>query len=238
MAQCASGPRRSSRATRGLAGGPLGRRPDPRRSWRTRRPPRPLVGIGISVPGMVRRNDGLVRLAPNLEWHDVSFGSIVLAALGLDVPDLAGQRRRSRRPGRAPARRRRRDRRPDLRLRQRRRRCRRHHRRTSVRGSGRVRRRGRPPAVQPDRQALSLRQPRLLGDRGRGTRDRRGDQLPAGEGRPAGRGARGLREGAAGAARDRAPSAPAWPAWSTPSTHGSSSWVATSARCTGWCEPR
>ena len=27
-----------------------------------------------------------MRLAPNLEWHDVSFGSIVLAALGLDVP--------------------------------------------------------------------------------------------------------------------------------------------------------
>jgi predicted NBD/HSP70 family sugar kinase len=46
----------------------------------------PLVGIGISVPGLVRRSDGLVRLAPNLEWHDVSFGSIVLAALGLDVP--------------------------------------------------------------------------------------------------------------------------------------------------------
>ncbi|GAB3027881.1 sugar kinase [Nocardioides flavus (ex Wang et al. 2016)] len=46
----------------------------------------PLVGIGISVPGLVRRSDGLVRLAPNLEWHDVSFGGIVLAALGLDVP--------------------------------------------------------------------------------------------------------------------------------------------------------
>ncbi|WP_122818557.1 ROK family protein [Nocardioides pantholopis] len=45
-----------------------------------------LVGIGISVPGLVRRSDGLVRLAPNLGWHDVSFGSIVLAALGLDVP--------------------------------------------------------------------------------------------------------------------------------------------------------
>ncbi len=46
----------------------------------------PLVGIGISVPGLVRRSDGLIRLAPNLEWHDVSFGSIVLAALGVDVP--------------------------------------------------------------------------------------------------------------------------------------------------------
>ncbi len=46
----------------------------------------PLVGLGIAVPGLVRRSDGLVRLAPNLGWHDVSFGSIVLAALGLDVP--------------------------------------------------------------------------------------------------------------------------------------------------------
>lgn len=49
-------------------------------------PTAPLVSIGIAVPGLVRRGDGLVRLAPNLEWHDVSFGSVVLAALGLDVP--------------------------------------------------------------------------------------------------------------------------------------------------------
>ncbi|MCD4524621.1 ROK family protein [Nocardioides sp. cx-173] len=48
----------------------------------------PLVGIGVSVPGLVRRGDGLIRLAPNLEWHDVSFGSIILAALGVDVPVL------------------------------------------------------------------------------------------------------------------------------------------------------
>ncbi len=46
----------------------------------------PLLGIGIGVPGLVRRSDGLVRQAPNLGWRDVSFGSIVLAALGLDVP--------------------------------------------------------------------------------------------------------------------------------------------------------
>ena len=46
----------------------------------------PMVGVGISVPGLVRRSDGLIRLAPNLDWHDVSFGSIVLAALGVDVP--------------------------------------------------------------------------------------------------------------------------------------------------------
>ncbi|MCX6401805.1 MAG: ROK family protein [Propionibacteriales bacterium] len=46
----------------------------------------PLLGIGVAVPGLVRRSDGLIRHAPNLGWHDVSFGSIVLAALSLDVP--------------------------------------------------------------------------------------------------------------------------------------------------------
>jgi predicted NBD/HSP70 family sugar kinase len=49
-------------------------------------PTAPLVGIGIAVPGLVRRTDGLIRLAPNLEWHDVSFSSVVLAALGVDIP--------------------------------------------------------------------------------------------------------------------------------------------------------
>lgn len=49
-----------------------------------------LLGIGIGVPGLVRRNDGLVRQAPNLGWMDVSFGSIVLAALSLDVPVYLG----------------------------------------------------------------------------------------------------------------------------------------------------
>ena len=50
----------------------------------------PLLGIGIAVPGLVRRSDGLIRHAPNLNWHDVSFGSIVLAALSLDVPIALG----------------------------------------------------------------------------------------------------------------------------------------------------
>jgi predicted NBD/HSP70 family sugar kinase len=46
----------------------------------------PLVGIGVAVPGLVRRSDGLVRLAPNLGWHDVPFGRVLSAALGVDVP--------------------------------------------------------------------------------------------------------------------------------------------------------
>ncbi|MBS4753519.1 ROK family transcriptional regulator [Nocardioides sp. zg-ZUI104] len=50
----------------------------------------PLLGIGVAVPGLVRRSDGLVRHAPNLGWRDVSFGSIVLAALDLAVPIAVG----------------------------------------------------------------------------------------------------------------------------------------------------
>lgn len=53
-------------------------------------PDAPLLGIGVAVPGLVRRSDGLIRHAPNLNWHDVSFGSIVLAALALDVPIALG----------------------------------------------------------------------------------------------------------------------------------------------------
>jgi len=53
-------------------------------------PEAPLLGIGIAVPGLVRRSDGLVRQAPNLGWIDVSFGSIVQAALSLDVPVSLG----------------------------------------------------------------------------------------------------------------------------------------------------
>ncbi len=57
-----------------------------RRVVRGAPPGAPLAGIGMAVPGLVRRSDGLVRLAPNLGWVDVSPGSIILAALGVDVP--------------------------------------------------------------------------------------------------------------------------------------------------------
>ena len=179
----------------------------------------PLVGIGISVPGLVRRSDGLIRLAPNLEWHDVSFGGIVLAALGLDVPVSPGQRRRPRRARRAHPRRGRRHRRAHLHLRQRRRRCRHHHRRPPARGSRRLRRRGRPPALQPRGPAVPLRQPRLLGDRGRRPRHRRGDPVPARQGRRS-----STRCSTPSTSRRRRCARPAprwaraWPAWSTCST--------------------
>ena len=45
-----------------------------------------LVGIGVGVAGIVRRLDGLVRLAPNLGWRDVPLGARLSAALHAGVP--------------------------------------------------------------------------------------------------------------------------------------------------------
>jgi predicted NBD/HSP70 family sugar kinase len=48
----------------------------------------PLVGAGVSVPGVVRRSDGLVREAPHLRWRDVPLGEQLAA--GLEVPVSVG----------------------------------------------------------------------------------------------------------------------------------------------------
>jgi predicted NBD/HSP70 family sugar kinase len=45
-----------------------------------------LVGIGVAVAGVVRRTDGLVRLAPNLGWRDVPLGERIAGALGVAAP--------------------------------------------------------------------------------------------------------------------------------------------------------
>jgi predicted NBD/HSP70 family sugar kinase len=48
-----------------------------------------LVGVGVGVPGIVRAEDGLVRLAPNLGWRDVPFSKILGDRMGLiGVPVL------------------------------------------------------------------------------------------------------------------------------------------------------
>lgn len=49
-----------------------------------------LVGIGVSVPGIVARDCGIVRLAPNLDWHDVPLGRLLGDALGADTPPVLG----------------------------------------------------------------------------------------------------------------------------------------------------
>jgi predicted NBD/HSP70 family sugar kinase len=45
-----------------------------------------LVGIGVAVAGVVRRDDGLIRTAPNLGWTDVALVERMAAALETDVP--------------------------------------------------------------------------------------------------------------------------------------------------------
>jgi predicted NBD/HSP70 family sugar kinase len=47
-----------------------------------------LVGIGIAMPGLVRTEDGLVRLAPHFGWVDEPFTALLAAAL--DCPASAG----------------------------------------------------------------------------------------------------------------------------------------------------
>jgi predicted NBD/HSP70 family sugar kinase len=46
----------------------------------------PLIGIGVAVAGVVRRDDGLVSMAPNLGWTDVPLGARLSRALGVAVP--------------------------------------------------------------------------------------------------------------------------------------------------------
>jgi predicted NBD/HSP70 family sugar kinase len=48
--------------------------------------PDTLVGSAVAVVGIVRRSDGLVRMAPNLGWHDVAFGERIREELGLRLP--------------------------------------------------------------------------------------------------------------------------------------------------------
>jgi len=47
---------------------------------------RPEIGIGVAVPGVVRRADGLVSMAPNLGWTDQPLGSRLAHVLGDEVP--------------------------------------------------------------------------------------------------------------------------------------------------------
>jgi predicted NBD/HSP70 family sugar kinase len=45
-----------------------------------------LVAVGVAVVGVVRRIDGLVRMAPNLGWRDVALGERLTEALKTDLP--------------------------------------------------------------------------------------------------------------------------------------------------------
>ena len=45
-----------------------------------------LLGIGVAVVGTVRREDGFVRMAPNLGWRDVPLADRLAGALGTRLP--------------------------------------------------------------------------------------------------------------------------------------------------------
>jgi predicted NBD/HSP70 family sugar kinase len=47
-----------------------------------------IAGVGVSVAGITRRDDGVVRLGPNLGWSEVPLGSLLVDALGIDTPVL------------------------------------------------------------------------------------------------------------------------------------------------------
>lgn len=49
-----------------------------------------VAGMGVSVPGAVRRRDGRVLVAPNLGWRDVALGELVEDVLGGDWPVVTG----------------------------------------------------------------------------------------------------------------------------------------------------
>ena len=44
-----------------------------------------VAGVGVAMPGLVRREDGMVRLAPHLGWVDEPFGALLSDATGLPV---------------------------------------------------------------------------------------------------------------------------------------------------------
>lgn len=44
-----------------------------------------VAGIGVAVPGLVREEDGVVRLAPHLQWREQPFAAELSAATGYPV---------------------------------------------------------------------------------------------------------------------------------------------------------
>lgn len=45
-----------------------------------------VVGVGVAIAGIVRRADGLVRMAPNLGWREVPVADRIRELLDLDAP--------------------------------------------------------------------------------------------------------------------------------------------------------
>ncbi|MGC8634256.1 MAG: ROK family protein [Candidatus Limnocylindrales bacterium] len=53
-------------------------------------PGQSLLAVGVSIPGLVRRDDGFVHIAPNLGWHGAPLAQLMRERLRLGVPVLVG----------------------------------------------------------------------------------------------------------------------------------------------------
>ncbi|MCU1690605.1 MAG: hypothetical protein JWN61_1773 [Pseudonocardiales bacterium] len=49
-----------------------------------------LVGVGVSVPGIVRAADGMIEIAPNLRWQSVPFARLLAERMPTRVPIRIG----------------------------------------------------------------------------------------------------------------------------------------------------
>ena len=63
---------------------------DQRRSAGRSGPTRQIVGIGVSVPGLVRRTDNTILVAPNLGWVDADLAAPLAALLDNGLPIHVG----------------------------------------------------------------------------------------------------------------------------------------------------
>jgi predicted NBD/HSP70 family sugar kinase len=50
-----------------------------------------VVGIGVGVAGVVRRQDGFVHVSPNLGWTNVPLGGMISSGLGYDLVMMANE---------------------------------------------------------------------------------------------------------------------------------------------------
>ena len=205
-------------------------------------PRRVCVGSRRAVSGIVRQEDGLVRLGQHVGWVDEPLGAALAEALG--DPDGArspvGNGADLARAGRAHPRRRGRLRQRHLPARRRRRRRRHHRRRPAGHRPRRLRRRGRPHGGQPAAAG-----PCSCGSRGCWETEIGEYALVRAAGRD-GTGQRAVlavstRPPAATrwprprCARSATGSASAWPTWSTSSTRR---WSSSAARCATSTSPR
>lgn len=50
-----------------------------------------VVGVGVAVAGVVRRQDGFLHVAPNLGWTNVPLAGMISSALGMDLVMMANE---------------------------------------------------------------------------------------------------------------------------------------------------